>query len=53
MSCTPAPGAKKCRHKHSLQGTGAVFYQSTGWLECIKCGGWQRIKKAVYPAPAG
>ncbi|MFV1943514.1 hypothetical protein VPH49_22120 [Pseudomonas luteola] len=51
MSCTPPPGAKTCRHKHKFQGTGAVFYQSTGWIECAKCRGWQRIKKAVYPAP--
>ena len=38
---------KKCRHKHKLQGTGAVFFQSIGWLQCNRCKGWQRIRKSI------
>lgn len=38
---------KACRHKHKLQDTGAVFYQSVGLLECVRCGGWQEIKKGI------
>ena len=37
----------RCRHKHRLQGTGAVFYQSVGLLQCSRCGGWQKIKKPI------
>lgn len=37
----------KCRHKHKLQGTGAVFYQSAGLLQCSRCGGWQLIRKPI------
>ncbi|MNR23145.1 hypothetical protein D3C85_1401480 [compost metagenome] len=36
-----------CEHDHKLQGTGAVFYQSTGLLQCALCGGWQLIRKPV------
>ena len=38
---------RRCRHKHQLQGTGAVFYQSVGLLQCSRCGGWQKIKKPI------
>ena len=38
---------KTCRHKHKLQGTGAVFYQGSGLLQCALCGGWQLIKKPI------
>ena len=36
-----------CRHKHKLQGTGAVFFQSVGLLQCAKCRGWQKIEKGI------
>jgi hypothetical protein len=36
-----------CRHKHKLNGTGAVFYQSLGFLECGKCRKFQAIKKPL------
>jgi hypothetical protein len=51
MSCEPPLGAPTCECKHKIADTGGVFYQSSGWLECLNCGGWQRIKKAIYPAP--
>jgi len=36
---------KECRCKgHKLQDTGAVFFQSLGFLYCANCGGWQKIK---------
>ena len=38
---------KRCRHKHQLHGSGAVFYQSVGLLQCARCGGWQKIKKPI------
>lgn len=38
---------KRCRHKHQLQGTGAVFFQSVGLLQCVLCGGWQKIKRPI------
>lgn len=38
---------KRCRHKHQLHGTGAVFFQSVGLLQCSRCGGWQKIKKPI------
>ena len=38
---------KPCTHDHKLQGTGAVFYQSVGLLQCAICGGWQLIKKPI------
>lgn len=38
---------KQCRHKHKMQGTGAVFFHSIGWLQCNKCKGWQRIRKLI------
>lgn len=37
----------ECTHKHQIQGTGAVFYQSVGVLECIHCQGWQLIRKGI------
>jgi hypothetical protein len=38
---------KTCRHKHRLQGTGAVFYQSVGLIQCTSCYGWQLIRKQI------
>jgi len=37
----------ECHHQHQLQGTGAIFYQSTGLLSCSLCGGWQLIRKPI------
>lgn len=36
-----------CRHRHELNGTGAVFFQSFGFLKCAKCGKFQAIKKPL------
>lgn len=45
---TSTPGLSiECLHDHSLTGTGAVFYQSTGLLQCALCRGWQLIRKPV------
>lgn len=38
---------KLCECKHRLFGSGAMFYQSVGLLQCANCGGWQRIKKPI------
>lgn len=38
---------KSCRHKHQLQDSGAVFFQSVGLLYCSRCKGWQLIRKPV------
>lgn len=38
---------KVCRHKHRLQSSGAVFFQSVGLLNCSKCRGWQLIRKPI------
>ena len=38
---------KTCRHKHRLQNTGGIFYQSVGLMQCAKCRGWQEIRKGV------
>jgi len=38
---------KLCRCDHKLQGTGAVFYQSTKLLQCSNCHGWQMIRKPI------
>ena len=38
---------KLCRCDHKLQGTGAVFYQSTKLLQCSNCRGWQMIRKPI------
>lgn len=36
----------ECKHdRHSSQS--AVWYDSTGWLYCISCKGWQRIKHRI------
>ena len=48
----PAPHDKACHCDHKLTGTGAVFFQSTGWLVCNECKGWQRIRKPVYSRPS-
>ena len=37
----------ECLHDHKLTGTGAVFYQSTGLLQCALCHGWQLIRKPI------
>lgn len=37
----------RCRHKHKLGGTGAVFLQSVGILICNKCKKYQAIKKPL------
>jgi len=37
----------ECHHQHQLQGTGAIFYQSTGLLSCSLCGGWQLIRRPI------
>lgn len=36
-----------CRCDHKLQGTGAIFYQSTRLLQCANCHGWQNIRKPI------
>lgn len=38
---------KLCRCDHKLQGTGAVFYQSTKLLQCSNCHGWQQVRKPI------
>ena len=38
---------KECACDHKLQGTGAVFYQSTGLLQCSTCRGWQPIRRPI------
>lgn len=38
---------KPCNCDHKLQGSGAVFLQSIGWLYCSNCKGWQRIRKPI------
>lgn len=45
--CFPPPNHKHCECDHKLCGTGAVFYQSTGWIECTACRGWQPIRKPI------
>jgi hypothetical protein len=36
-----------CPCKHALQGTGGIFYQSVQLLYCLKCGGWQDLRKPI------
>lgn len=36
-----------CHCDHKLQGTGAVFYQGIGILQCTQCNGWQSIRKPI------
>jgi hypothetical protein len=38
---------KQCQCQHRMQGTGAVFFHSIGWLYCNNCRGWQRIRKII------
>jgi len=39
---------KVCRCEgHKIQGTGAVFFHSLGYLYCINCGGWQKIRHVL------
>lgn len=49
MKTKPTYDDKDCHCDHKLTGTGAVFFQSTGFLYCTVCEGWQRIRKPVYP----
>lgn len=44
---TPPENYKTCTCDHQLAGTGAVFFQSTGWIYCALCTGWQLIRKPV------
>ena len=37
----------ECLHDHKRIGTGAVFYQSVGLLQCADCKGWQLIRKPI------
>lgn len=37
----------RCKHKHQLAGTGAMFFQSLGFLLCGKCKKYQLIKKPL------
>jgi hypothetical protein len=39
------PSPQECKHDHKLMGTGAVFYQSVGLLQCAHCRGWALIRK--------
>ena len=36
-----------CHCDHKLQGTGAIFYQSTKLLQCANCKGWQMVRKPI------
>jgi hypothetical protein len=36
-----------CKHKHELNGSGAIFFQSLGFLRCGKCKKYQAIKKPL------
>lgn len=36
-----------CRHKHELNGSGAIFFQSLGFLKCARCKKYQLIKKPL------
>ena len=38
---------KLCHCDHKLQGTGAVFYQSTKLIQCANCTGWQNVRKPI------
>lgn len=42
-----AMGEHRMLNDHKLIGTGAVFYQSTGLLQCALCHGWQLIRKPI------
>jgi hypothetical protein len=37
----------ECPCDHKLHNTGGVFYQSVGLINCVNCGGWQRIRKGI------
>lgn len=45
--CFPPSNHKSCNCDHKLRETGGVFYQSTGWIECTVCRGWQPIRKPI------
>lgn len=46
-SFTGEKSPKGCQCDHKLLGTGAVFYQSVGVLQCAVCDGWQLIRKRM------
>lgn len=43
----PDGDGEECKHDHKLVGTGGVFLQSTGWILCSVCRGYQRIRKPI------
>lgn len=44
----PTPNDKPCTcHHHRHHINSAVWYDSTGWLYCLECRGWQRIKHVI------
>jgi hypothetical protein len=44
---TPPENHTECLCDHQLFGSGGVFFQSTGWICCANCNGWQKIRKAI------
>lgn len=47
ITTQPPPVHAVCECDHKLTGTGAVFYQSSGWIYCTVCGGWQPIRRPI------
>ena len=44
----PEKDYKQCECKHDRHHSqSAVWYDSTGWLQCLECKGWARIKDRV------
>ena len=43
LDCLP----KACECKHEILGSGAVFFQSEGYLFCNNCRGIQMIKRPI------
>ena len=43
----PDGEGEECKHDPKLVGTGGVFLQSTGWILCSVCRGYQRIRKPI------
>lgn len=39
--------ARECRHQLHRNGGGGVFYNSVNLVYCMRCGGWQDMKKPV------
>ena len=44
---TNKPNLADCICDHKLQGTGAVFLYSIGWIICNQCKGTQKIRKSI------